>query len=200
MKPFISMRGVDAWVAAVQSAGDSAEAEVTVALEDAIEMMRKSVDFHVWPAKVKNIQDTNKPGSVGRRKPITTRVFGNQAEIELRSYWARARSGTVQGVMKKIGRGEDLIRNSLWINPRGAKSSGSDSARFKILFQKAPRLRNWAGQGQSPRTWQFHRHSLRLPVEALGPLAMYPALGKKGSAISARLAMVADRFVEDATS
>lgn len=197
-KEFVSTSGVNQWVRAVTTAWTKSVKDVEEAVKDVGTLLQAAVAKRVWPVRKINIQDSNRPRTLGGRKPIRVRTAGTQGEVELSGYWANARSIPVQNVMKSIGAERMLVRSYLYINPRGAKS-GPDNLRLKIRFAEAPRLEVWAKQGDAPKTWQYDRHAVRLPVAALERLAMAPAVSASRDAINARWDEVADNFTKDAT-
>jgi hypothetical protein len=187
-KEFLRVEGVNEWIRAFETAGRKAEADMEEALKEGAEALAGAVKRRVFPARKINKQDSRTARTLSRNKPVYVRVGGTRAEVELRPYYGRARSGPVGNVMRRVGQGNKLVRTSLQVAPNG-------SALRRVSFRKAPRLLRWAQQGTPPNDWQYHRHTVRLSAEALLKLSMDPAIGEASPKIDAAMDKVQRLFV-----
>lgn len=175
-RQWVTTKGVNKWVTSLNTANKYHDEKMREALKDSAQTLEKSLSKYVYPAKQINLQDSRSPRSLPAKKSITVRTAETRAEVELRSYWARARSQAVFDNMKKAGYEDKAERRALWVNPNGAKNDPGGT-RWQTTFREAPRLEEWTKQKTKadPDTWQFHRHTVWIPSKVLGPLAMFPA-------------------------
>jgi hypothetical protein len=175
-KEFISVKGVNDWVTKFQASIKEHNRDVREALREAADILAAAVKKRVWPAKRRNKQDAKSPRELATNKSVTIRNSETAAEVELRSYWGRLRAQPVYDLMVAQGLKGRTERKELIVD-LGKGSFGSFGGEFKIGFNEAPRLEDWAAQQTKadPATWQYHRHTVWLPARVLGPLAMFPA-------------------------
>lgn len=156
-------------------------------------LVEKSVAKRCFPAKNTNVQDAKKWRYLNQRKPYASNMgsSGQEGYVSIKEHTVKARSNALQRVMRRVGLGQKLERQGLYIDPaswkKGAdgkfvgrkKSSYTSSTNRTLLyfrFKDFPGLLAWSQR--KDRGFQFYRHSVRINLEAIRIITATPSLNE----------------------
>lgn len=139
---------LDEFKQAVRERGESALTAFRAATVKGAEQVAASVKSRIKIPPHVNVQDSPNYISLNQLPPVEVRTDPRSGTgyVQVDSYWAYARSRPVTNVYSRVGKGDELVRDGLWIQRSGRKSRGHKSRsglRF-LSLSSSSRFQEWA--------------------------------------------------------